>query len=94
VMELPEFKIEFHGPAATHNLRCPVCCESHAVYCYNSRDGGHFKPCWDCQIGGWKITRRINQMFWIGLTVGLLIGAVIGFVLLVYVDRSASGPNF
>jgi hypothetical protein len=39
--------IEFHGPAATHNLMCWLCDERPAVY--KMHPDWVFAPCWTCQ---------------------------------------------
>ena len=47
--------IEFHGPAATHNMPCAVCRERKAVY---RMPEGVFAPCWECQRN-WDLRRLI-----------------------------------
>jgi len=97
--ELAKIDIEFHGPAATHNYPCPVCLRRHAVYYYTSRYGGGFKPCAECESGGWIVGKdRAMSMFWIGFFVGLGVMLVLALVTLVlvyvYVNENASGPRF
>lgn len=45
--------IEFHGPAATHDMPCACCHSRPAVYNLND---GVFKPCWICQET-WELRR-------------------------------------
>lgn len=39
-------EIIFHGPVATHNLKCWLCGDDPSVYYVNDY---LFRPCWKCQ---------------------------------------------
>ena len=51
---LSELIIEFHGPAATHNQRCAVHHDEHAVLNTNT---GVFQPSWKARREGWRLIR-------------------------------------
>lgn len=61
--DIPMMKveIEFHGPAAIHNMPCAVCHVRKAVYQCNT---GIFQPCWSCQHDTWEL-RKVG--LWRGL---------------------------
>ena len=54
-MELAPLEIEPIGPGLhTHNQRCAVCRDNHAVF---SSPEMIFLPCWACQKKGWRLIK-------------------------------------
>lgn len=51
-MQMHQPTIEFHGPAAVHDMACAVCRENKAIYQCNE---GVFLPCWGCQSNGFQL---------------------------------------
>jgi hypothetical protein len=52
----------YHGPAATHEVVCPVLgCTNSAVLEFGSP--GIFQPCWACQERGY-VTKRPRRRWW------------------------------
>ena len=53
LMETRKPNIELHGPAATHDMPCPVFfLEQHAVYDITD---SVFRPSWAAQAKGWHL---------------------------------------
>ena len=42
-----DVEIVYHGPAATHNVKCWLCGDKPAIY--NMNPVWRFEPCWSCQ---------------------------------------------
>lgn len=51
-MSLLKPTIDFHGPAACHDMPCAVLPEKHAVL---DCDSGVFHPSWEAQKSGWRL---------------------------------------
>jgi hypothetical protein len=49
--------IEFHGPAATHDMPCAVYRKKPAVLDCNT---GVFHPSWSAQSDGWQLVRATS----------------------------------